>query len=188
MKRQVAEERIQERIVEETDVPVSLVMEKIIEVAKHVPQERVQNYTVEQLVDATVPRIRKETGRVIQITPQDRIPDRVVEQSADVSVTQAKVPAVQTIQRTAGVMKNVSQHEQQRTVEQSAQMPEVAETKDDLDAGAGNQRSAQQQHRSKQHKHGNQQQSTRQVTQEKTEERVEEERRKKGCEKKRKGS
>ena len=45
--------RIQERIVEETDVPVPVprVMEKILEAVKFIPQERVQNYTAEQLVD-----------------------------------------------------------------------------------------------------------------------------------------
>ena len=44
-----------EQIVE---VPVPRVMEELLEVAKHVPQERVPNYTVEQLVDVTAPWIR----------------------------------------------------------------------------------------------------------------------------------
>ena len=107
----------------------------------------------------------------IKLFPQGRISDRIGEQIADVSVPKARVPAVQTAQRTVGVMKVVPQeHVQQRTVE-------CAHAEDDLDAGAGNQRSTQQPHRSKQQ--GNQQQSTRQETQEKTEERVEEERRRK---------
>ena len=83
------------------DVPVPQIT---VGAVKHVPQERVQNYTVEQLVDVIIPRIRRETERVIQLAPQDRISDRVVEQSVDVSVSQAKVPAIQIAQRTVGVM------------------------------------------------------------------------------------
>ena len=45
------QERIQERIVEETDIPVRHMMEKTIEVMKPIPQERVQNNTVEQIVE-----------------------------------------------------------------------------------------------------------------------------------------
>ena len=102
------------------DVPVPHVMEEIVEGVKHIPQERVQcyaaeqivdapipqmneepvkhisqqrvqkNYTVEQLVDVTVPWIRRETGRVIQLIPQGRISDRVVKQSVDASVRRRK--------------------------------------------------------------------------------------------------
>ena len=50
-------ERIQELIVEKSDVPVPRVMEKITEVVKHIPRERVLNYTVEQIVAVPVPQI-----------------------------------------------------------------------------------------------------------------------------------
>ena len=69
-----------EHTVEETDVPVQHVTEKIIEVMKHIPQECVQNDTEEQIVDVPVPQCRNETGEVIQIFPQDRISGRIVDQ------------------------------------------------------------------------------------------------------------
>ena len=49
------QERIQERIVEEIiDVPVPEVMEKTVEVGKHVRQEGMQSYTVEQIVGVPI--------------------------------------------------------------------------------------------------------------------------------------
>ena len=51
----VPQERIQERIVEETiDVPVPHVREEIFEGVKHGPQEHVQNCTGEHAVDVPV--------------------------------------------------------------------------------------------------------------------------------------
>ena len=44
------------------------------------PQERVQNRTVEQVVDVPVPHIHGEIVEVIQLVPQERISDRMVEQ------------------------------------------------------------------------------------------------------------
>ena len=75
-----------ERIVEETiDVPIPQVTEETVEVAKHIPREWVQIYTVEQFVAVPVPWIRAETVEVIHFTPQDRISDRL-EQTVDVAV------------------------------------------------------------------------------------------------------
>ena len=54
--------------------------EEINEVAQHIPQERMQNGTEEQIVDVPVPQCRNETGEVIQIFPQDRISDCIVDQ------------------------------------------------------------------------------------------------------------
>ena len=77
----VMQRRNRERIVGETiDAPVPHVTEKIIEVVKHIPQERVQNGTEEQIVDVPVPQCRNETGEVIQIFSQDQISDRIVVQ------------------------------------------------------------------------------------------------------------
>ena len=74
----MSQERIQERIVEETiDVPVQ-VIEETVETVKHIPQERLQIYTVEHMID--VPQIREGTGEVTQLTPQERTSDHVVEQ------------------------------------------------------------------------------------------------------------
>ena len=44
------------------------------------PQERVQNRTVEQVVNVPVPQIQEEIVEVIQLVPQERISDRMVEQ------------------------------------------------------------------------------------------------------------
>ena len=51
-----------------------------MELVKHIPQERMQNGTEEQILEVPVPQCRNETGEVIQIFPQDRISDRIVDQ------------------------------------------------------------------------------------------------------------
>ena len=104
-------ERIQERIVEQTDVPVPHMMKKTIERAKHIPQERVQDNTMEHIVDVPVSQIQEETVEVTQRVPQDRMSDHVVEQTVDIpssteSMTESSrdaqmhVPAVQVAQKT----------------------------------------------------------------------------------------
>ena len=99
-------EEIAERTVEKTNVPVSHVIEKITEVARHIPHERVQNCTEEELVDMPIPQIRKETGEVIQLVPTRRKSDPVVDQIVDSpSFTdsrgeQVQAPEVQVAQKT----------------------------------------------------------------------------------------
>ena len=56
----VPQGRIQERVMEEIAA----------ETAKLIPQDKVQNCTREQIVTAPVPRIREETGEVIQLIPE----------------------------------------------------------------------------------------------------------------------
>ena len=51
-------------------------MEKIVEVGKLIPQERIHDCTAEQFVDVTIPQIRKEIGEVIQPIPHEQIFDR----------------------------------------------------------------------------------------------------------------
>ena len=53
-------------------------MEKTVEVGKHIRQEGMQSYTVEQIVGVPLPQTRKE----IRDIPQERISYRVVEQTA----------------------------------------------------------------------------------------------------------
>ena len=115
----VVAQRQMPRIVEETHNLVPHIMEKTIEVMKPVPQERVQNNTVERIVDVPNSQIQEETVGVIQLLPQDRMPERTVEQVVDVPVSQvqerdvcshravdvvmalqAEVPAVQVAQKT----------------------------------------------------------------------------------------
>ena len=52
------------------------------------PQERIQQRTVEQTIDVLVPQVVKEMLGAIQIIPQDRVSERVVEQVVDVRVSQ----------------------------------------------------------------------------------------------------
>merc|ERR1712136_336215 len=55
---------IQERIVEEVvDVSVPLVMEKTVEVAKHIPQEPMQSYTAKQIVICQFHGFGRKLGR-----------------------------------------------------------------------------------------------------------------------------
>ena len=80
---------IQERTVEETiDIPVPHVMEKTLEVVRHISQEKVHSYTLEQTVDVPVPQIRKETGHVIQLIPHERTSHHVIEQTVAVPIPQ----------------------------------------------------------------------------------------------------
>ena len=44
------------------------------------PQERVQNLTVERVVDVQVPQIQEKNVEVIQFVPHVRMSDRIVEQ------------------------------------------------------------------------------------------------------------
>ena len=111
MQRHASQERIQERIIKETDVPVPRMMKKTIELAKHIPQERLQNNTVDQTVEVPISKIQEETVEVIQLLPQDRMSDRVVQQITDSPSStdsvadsshdvQMPVPAIQVAQKT----------------------------------------------------------------------------------------
>ena len=93
----VLQEGIQERIVGEIMDVLPQVMEKTIEVAKHIPQERIHSYTVEEIVDMAVPRIRKETGEVIQLFPRERISDPVIEQTVDTPSPHIQDQAIEVV-------------------------------------------------------------------------------------------
>ena len=89
------QEQIQERIVEETDIPVPHVMEKTIEVAKHIAQERTSDCVVEQTVDIPVQQKLEQTVEVVR-TNCGRI-SSAADFSRDV---QMQVQAVQVAQKT----------------------------------------------------------------------------------------
>ena len=91
----VPQEQIQERIVEDTDIPVPQMMEKTIEVVKPIPQEQVQNRTMGRVIDVPVLQIQ-ETVEVPQVQFIDRAVDVPV-------VMQRQVPIVQKVQRTVEV-------------------------------------------------------------------------------------
>ena len=93
--RHASHKRIQECIAQETDVPVPHMMEKTIEVMKLIPLERVQNRTVEQVIDVPVLQIQ-ETVEVLQIQLIDKVVDVPV-------LVQRQVPTVQKVQKTVKV-------------------------------------------------------------------------------------
>ena len=88
---EVVRQILQECFVEETDVLVSRVMEKIIEVVKHMPQERVhgdtvqdvkrppqeqvQSCTAELIVDAPVPHVEE----ILEVVKRQRVQSNTVE-------------------------------------------------------------------------------------------------------------
>ena len=98
MQRQLTQERIQELIAEETDAPVPHVMGKITEVVNHIPQERVLNYTVDQIVAVPSPQIPEETKQVTHRIPQDRISDCNGEQNINCPIPQIQEKLVGMIQ------------------------------------------------------------------------------------------
>ena len=72
MQRKAPQQRIRERTVEETiDVPVPHVMEKITEIVKHTPQERLRS-------EVPMPQTMKEIMEVSELLPQEQILERVV--------------------------------------------------------------------------------------------------------------
>ena len=51
------------------------------EIVGHIPQETVQNYSLERIVEALVPQNRTKVGQVTRFNPRERISDCVVEQN-----------------------------------------------------------------------------------------------------------
>ena len=85
MPQEIIHERIVEKIIH---VLVPEVMERTVEVGKHIRQEGMQSYSVEQIVGVPFPQTQKESREVTQLIPQERISDRVVEQTAHFSSPQ----------------------------------------------------------------------------------------------------
>ena len=80
-------------------------VDEVVEVVRLIPQESVQQRTVEQIVRVSVPQVGEEISEVVQITPQDRISERIIDRIVDVPVVvmQRQVPIIQTVQKTVGV-------------------------------------------------------------------------------------
>ena len=84
---------------------VPQVMEEIVEIVRLIPQERVQQCTVEQIVDDHVPRVVEEIAEVVQIILLERILERIVDRIVDVPVVmQRQVSTIQTVQKTVQVL------------------------------------------------------------------------------------
>ena len=60
--------------------PLPQLMEAIVEVAPSVPQERVQNRTLEQIVDFPVPHLMEAIVEVVPSPPQECVQNRTLEQ------------------------------------------------------------------------------------------------------------
>ena len=69
-------------------------MEKTIEVVKHIPQEHVQNHTVEQIIDMPV-MMQRQVRKAVEV-PQIQFIDKAVDVPV---VVQRQVPIVQKVQR-----------------------------------------------------------------------------------------
>merc|ERR1712136_552985 len=89
---------IQERIVEEIiDVPVPLVMEKTVEVAKHIPQEPMQSNTAKQIVICLSMDLEGNCGGD-PAHLQERISVHVYEQTVDVPSPQIQEQTVEVLE------------------------------------------------------------------------------------------
>ena len=107
-------ERIEE-IVQTVQRPVEQIVEQRVEVPKIIPQERVQQRTVEQIVDVPVPQVVEEIVEVAKIIPQERVQQRTVEQVIDVPV-----PQIQEVVRHVEVPGPVQTHEVVKYAQQAA--------------------------------------------------------------------
>ena len=72
-------------------------MKETVQAAKLIPQDKVQNCTVDQIVAVPVPRIRKEIREVIQHSLQERISDHVGEQTIEAPVPQIREHCVEAM-------------------------------------------------------------------------------------------
>ena len=82
---------VQERVIVQKIPEVQVVeriQEQILETIKTVPKERVQQRTVENIVDVSVRRVQAQIVEVVKVFPQDRISKQIVEQIVDVLVPQ----------------------------------------------------------------------------------------------------
>ena len=72
---------------------VPQVVDEIIEIVRLIPQERVQQRTVEQIVHVPVPQVVNKIAGVVQITPEERFSKRIIDRIVDVPVAmQRQVP------------------------------------------------------------------------------------------------
>ena len=69
----------------------------VVEVVQIIPQERIQQRIVEQIVDVPVPQVVEEILEVIKVIPQERVSERIVEQIVDVPVPQVMEEIVKVV-------------------------------------------------------------------------------------------
>ena len=82
---------------------VPKIVDEIPEIVQLIPQERVQQHTMEQIVHVLQPQAVEEMVEVVQIIPQQRISKRIIDRIVDVPlVIQRQVPIIQTVQKFSG--------------------------------------------------------------------------------------
>ena len=92
-------EEIMERTIEETiNISIPHVMEKTIEGVKLIPQERVQNCTVEQFIDMPV-MMQRQVRKTVEV-PQRQFVDKAVDMPV---IVQRQVPIVRKVRKTVEV-------------------------------------------------------------------------------------
>ena len=62
------------------------IQEQIVETTKVVAQERVQQRTVEQIVDVCVPQVQERSVELVKVILQERVSERIGEKIVDVPV------------------------------------------------------------------------------------------------------
>ena len=67
------------QVTKHVEIPQLQIFEKTIEDAKHIQQERVQNHTVDQIVDESVPRMMEEIREVVRHVLQERVHSNTIE-------------------------------------------------------------------------------------------------------------
>ena len=86
---------------------------QLVEVPETVSQDRIQQRTVEQIIDASVPQAVEELAEVFRVFSQDRIQQRTVEQTTPATSLAEKVvevPVIQTEEKTRQGMNMFVQH------------------------------------------------------------------------------
>ena len=82
------------------DIPFPQIMEETIEVVQIIPQEFVQNRTVEQIVVETgAGETVQKTLEVIQLVPQERIQERITHKEHSPNDVVGKVPSAKLQRR-----------------------------------------------------------------------------------------
>ena len=111
--------------------------EQLVEVLKTVLQDRVQQRTVEQIVDAPVLQAVEELAEVSKVSSQDRIQQRIVEQTIPAIPLAEKIvelPVIQMEEKTQQGMNTLAQHvvdtvevERPTIIDETVQKPIIQE-------------------------------------------------------------
>ena len=111
--------------------------EQLVEVLKTVLQDRVQQRTVEQIVDAPALQAVEELAEVSKVFSQDRIQQRIVEQTIPAIPLAEKIvelPVIQTEEKTQQGVNTLAQHvvdtievERPKIIDETVQKPIIQE-------------------------------------------------------------